>query len=114
MPKPRRAGGFYDTPAWKAVRRLALIRDGYRCTVCGCCVRGKGQARVDHIHGITERPDLALALSNLRTLCPACDNQAHREKRSNDKIKRNARFVIKGCDSNGTPLDKDHPWLNGR
>lgn len=114
MAKPRRAGGFYDTPAWKAVRRLALIRDGYRCTVCGCCVRGKGQARVDHIQSISERPDLDLVLSNLRTLCSTCDNQAHREKRSNDKTKRNARFVIKGCDSNGNPLDKGHPWLNGR
>lgn len=114
MAKPRRAGGFYDSPEWKAARRLALIRDGYRCTACRCSVRGKGQARVDHIHSVQARPDLALALANLRTLCPACDNQAHREKPSKDKTKRNSRFVIKGCDSNGMPIDNAHPWLNGR
>lgn len=114
MPQPRRANGFYDTPQWKALRKAALIRDGYRCTVCGCCVRGKGQARVDHILSIAERPDLALVLSNLRTLCAEHDNQAHREKPSNHKTKRNARFVIKGSDSNGMPIGSTHPWLNGR
>lgn len=116
MAKPRRAGGFYDSPEWKALRRLALIRDGYRCTVCRCDVRGKGKARVDHIHSIHARPDLALVLSNLRTLCTLHDAQAHREKGGVPRHgkARDARFVIRGCAPDGTPLDPAHPWLNGR
>ena len=114
MAKPRRAGGFYDSPEWKALRRLALIRDGYRCTVCRCSVRGKGKARVDHIISIHARPDFALVLSNLRTLCPEHDNQAHREKPKGQGAKRDARFTIRGAGSDGMPLDPRHPWLNGR
>lgn len=113
MAKPRRANGFYDTPEWKALRRLALIRDGYRCTVCRCDVRGKGKARVDHIHSIRARPDLALVLSNVRTLCCLHDNQAHREKPKGNG-QRDARFVIRGADASGMPIDPGHPWLNGR
>lgn len=113
MAKPRRANGFYDSPEWKAIRRLALIRDGYRCTICGGDVRGKGKARVDHIASIHARPDLALALSNLRTLCPMHDNQAHREKPKGNR-QRDARFVIRGADASGTPLDPGHPWHQGR
>lgn len=114
MAKPRRANGFYDLPSWKALRRLALIRDGYRCTICGCDVRGKGKARVDHILSIEDRPDLALVLSNVRTLCTLHDGQAHREKPKGKGAPRDARFVIRGCNSDGTPLDPAHPWLNGR
>jgi 5-methylcytosine-specific restriction enzyme A len=115
MAKTRRANGFYDTPQWKALRRLALIRDGYRCTVCRCDVHGKGKARVDHIHSIHARPDLALVLSNLRVLCPSCDNQAHREKGGAPGVPRqgkprDARFVIRGCDAQGRPLDPSHSW----
>lgn len=113
MAKLRRANGFYDTPEWKVLRRLALTRDRHRCTVCRCDVRGKGRARVDHIHGIHTRPDLALVLSNLRTLCPEHDNQAHREKPKGNG-QRDARFVIRGADASGMPIDPGHPWLNGR
>ena len=114
MALPRRAGGFYDTPQWKAVRRLVLVRDGYRCTVCGCSVRGKGKARVDHVRSINERPDLALALSNLRVLCGSCDNQSHREKGHKTPTGREERFIIRGADRTGMPLDPTHPWRNGR
>ena len=114
MAKPRRAGGFYDSPEWKALRRLALIRDGYRCTICRCSVHGKGKARVDHIHSIHDRPDLALVLSNLRVLCASCDNQSHREKGSKSAVGRKERFIIRGCTADGLPLDQNHPWLNGR
>ena len=35
---------------------------------------------VHHIQPIEERPDLALTLSNLRSLCEACHNRRHPEK----------------------------------
>jgi hypothetical protein len=99
------ARSFYDTPAWQEARREALIRDRYRCVVCGLDVSGPGAARVDHIKPVRTHPQLALSLANLRTLCPAHDNQGHREKRLRSAAGREEKFVITGCDANGMPLD---------
>jgi len=104
---------FYRSKAWLGVRAQALKRDGYRCVICGADVRGKGQSRVDHIEPRRLRPDLALALSNLRTLCPTCDNQGHREKRGGG-VSRIEQFVVKGLDPAGRPLDPAHPWHRPR
>lgn len=37
-------------------------------------------SRVDHKIPRKARPDLALVMGNLRTLCAACDNKRHSEK----------------------------------
>jgi 5-methylcytosine-specific restriction endonuclease McrA len=108
MTKPRRANGFYDTPAWKAARRTALRRDGYRCVVCGRDIRGVGQSRVDHIKPLRTHPELGLNLANLRSLCANHDNQSHREKGRSSTGLRDEKFVITGCDANGMPLDPAH------
>ena len=104
MPQP----AFYNTPGWKAARRAVLARDGWRCTVCGVSVRGKGQSRVDHIQPVRTRPDLALSLRNLRSLCVLHDQQAHREKGMHKGAKREVRFS--GCDAEGKPLDRASHW----
>jgi 5-methylcytosine-specific restriction enzyme A len=108
--RPRRPSSFYDTPAWQEARRAALIRDGYRCVVCGLDVSGPGAARVDHIKPLLTHPHLALSLANLRTLCPVHDNQGHREKRLRSAAGREEKFVITGCDAAGMPLDPGHRW----
>ena len=36
---------------------------------------------VHHIIPLSERPDLALSLSNLRSLCNECHNKNHPERR---------------------------------
>ncbi|MGC2853944.1 HNH endonuclease [Novispirillum sp. DQ9] len=100
----KRADPFYLSPAWRKLRAQAIKRDGHRCVVCGKDVSGKGAARVDHIKTRRERPDLALDLSNLRTLCSAHDNQGHREKGAGGGPRREA-FVVRGCDADGWPLD---------
>lgn len=105
----KRADPFYLSAAWKALRRQALKRDGYRCTVCRCDVSGRGQSRVDHIKPRRTHPQLALDLNNVRTLCPQHDNQGHREKGSGG-TERIERFVITGCSEDGMPADPDHPW----
>lgn len=71
---------FYSLPAWRALRAKALRRDGWRCTICRADVRKLGTSRVDHVLSRRARPDLALALANLRTLCAACDNRQSQEK----------------------------------
>jgi 5-methylcytosine-specific restriction endonuclease McrA len=102
---------FLQSPAWRAVRGLALKRDGFRCVKCGVSVRGRGEARVDHIQPRSTHPHLKLTLANLRTLCPRCDNQAHREKKRVVKTgAREERFVITGWRPDGTPIDPNHHW----
>jgi 5-methylcytosine-specific restriction endonuclease McrA len=104
MPQPRRANGFYDTPEWKSLRLAALQRASWRCTICGVCVAGARNARVDHVKPLSTHPHLALTASNLRVLCPACDNQAHREKwRGKNATEREEKFVLRGCGLDGWP-----------
>jgi 5-methylcytosine-specific restriction protein A len=113
MPKPKQTLGFYYSPAWRATRRAALIRAGYRCAVCGISIAGPKQARVDHIKPLRTHPHLALSLANLRALCPQHDNQSHREKgRRSGANGREECFMIAGCDAMGKPLDPQHHWAN--
>jgi 5-methylcytosine-specific restriction endonuclease McrA len=113
MPQPLHRGSryFYASPAWRAVRRLALAAGHYRCAICGVSVAHRGQARVDHIQPVRTRPDLALSLANLRVLCVKHDAEAHREKGSGSTV-RDARFS--GCDARGVPLDPNHHWHASR
>lgn len=71
---------FYKSREWKALRLKCLQRDGHRCVKCGADVRRLGASRVDHIETVKARPELAMVLSNLRTLCVACDAKRHSEK----------------------------------
>lgn len=70
----------YRDKRWWNLRRKALIRDGYRCQRCGANIYGKGKSRVDHIVPVRANLQLAYTLSNLRCLCPSCDNKRHWEK----------------------------------
>jgi 5-methylcytosine-specific restriction endonuclease McrA len=71
---------FYSTPEWRDLRRRALKRDRYRCVLCEADLRKLGSSRVDHILSRRARPDLALVLGNLRSLCAPCDNRQAVEK----------------------------------
>lgn len=108
----KRAHPFYDTQAWKRARKAALIRDNYRCTVCGVPLTGTGQARVDHIKPMKTYPHLALSLVNLRSLCTVHDAQAHREKGRRHRAIGPRVEYFSGCDANGLPLDSKHHWHN--
>ena len=67
---------FYLSKEWEKVRTLAIKRDGYTCQLCGVkCLgrkRNKPSPHVDHIQPLKDNPELALELSNLRTLCGSC------------------------------------------
>ena len=77
---------FYHTAAWKRIRQVALMRDGGMCQDCmdrmraGYGIRPRRAQMVHHIIPVEERPDLALELSNLRSLCFECHNREHPEK----------------------------------
>lgn len=73
---------FYNSLEWKNFRPLVLERDNYECVWC------KEEAKlttihdavleVDHIKELKDHPELALELSNCRTLCKNCHNKRHK------------------------------------
>jgi 5-methylcytosine-specific restriction protein A len=65
-----RRDSFYASPFWRALRKQALERDRYQCSAPGCTRKA---TIVDHI--VSRRLGGADALSNLRSLCVACDNR---------------------------------------
>lgn len=77
---------FYHTAAWKRARKAALQRDGWMCQDCmdrfraGYGFKPRRAEMVHHIIPLEERPDLALDLKNLRSLCNECHNRNHPEK----------------------------------
>ena len=91
---------FYHSRAWKHVRQMALARDQGMCQDCmdrfraGYGIRPNRADMVHHIIPIDERPDLALNLDNLRSLCNECHNKAHPEK---------ARQAAQGKQENPAP-----------
>jgi len=70
----------YKSEIWKAARLAACQRANWRCQNCGCNVRAKHQARVDHIEPVRDNIARALDPNNLRVLCPRCDAARHAEK----------------------------------
>ena len=78
---------FYHTAKWQRVRALALMRDQGMCAECmrrfraGYGIRPKRAEMVHHIIPVKERPDLALQLENLVSLCYEHHEQLHPERR---------------------------------
>ena len=86
MGEYKKSAPFYHTAAWKRARAAALMRDGGMCQDCmdrmraGYGIKPRRATMVHHIVPIDERPDLALDLDNLRSLCDECHNREHPEK----------------------------------
>ncbi|SDX64837.1 HNH endonuclease [Salimicrobium album] len=80
---------FYNSGDWKRLRQEALKKDNYECQECKRLgyvnldsVKEDGKRKeikmnVHHIQEIEERPDLALDLDNLETVCLYHHNLAH-------------------------------------
>jgi 5-methylcytosine-specific restriction protein A len=66
---PKRADPFYLSKEWKTTRLAVLRRDGFVC-VMAC---GRRATIADHI--LSRRSGGSDAMSNLRSLCVACDNR---------------------------------------
>lgn len=98
---------FYHSKEWKRIRKDALQRDGGMCQDCMDRMRAeigykpKRATMVHHIIPRSERPDLALVMDNLRSLCSGCHEIRHPERRSKkkrktlDKIAQHQMRVIK-------------------
>lgn len=75
--RPDPSHDYYRTAAWRALREHVLRRDGHRCTLRyeRCTITA---TRVDHI--VERKHGGADAMSNLRSVCAACDNRRHANK----------------------------------
>ena len=79
-----RWSGIRPDSAWRDVRFAALARDHYRCTNPAC---GSTQnLDVHHIIPRAKRPELALDLNNLATLCEKCHIATHGRSVLNSRI----------------------------
>jgi 5-methylcytosine-specific restriction endonuclease McrA len=96
---------FYRSRFWRKLRREALERDKYRCTIPACI---EPATVADHIvarpRHLTE-PCPADRLENLRSLCGTHDKQI--KEAPSGKRGRRGRAVIKGCDADGWPLGRN-------
>lgn len=86
MKHTKESAPFYHQEVWKRLRGVALMRDAGMCCDCmekfnvGLITAPSRATMVHHIIPIEERPDLALDLNNLRSLCDRCHNIHHPEK----------------------------------
>ena len=86
---------FYKSTIWRHKRKTTLKRDNFECQMCrkegkvnsGEDGRGKGLV-VHHKKHLKKRPDLALADSNLITVCESHHNKLHPEKAFQSKEKQ--------------------------
>lgn len=96
---------FYISPDWHAVRDLARERDSHRCSVARL-LGGECSARLDvhHLQSIDERPDLALDLDNLLTVCAT----HHPTLEATRRLLRIIRLI------DMPPCGHHHPYRAGR
>lgn len=77
---------FYNNALWEKVRAEALERDNNECQKCKSKgLYSKAQC-VHHKEHVRKRPELALTLDNLISLCNSCHDEEHPEK-FNNKLK---------------------------
>jgi 5-methylcytosine-specific restriction endonuclease McrA len=84
---------FYNSALWEHKRAEALERDNNECQKC----KGRGKyKRADCVHHekhVKDRPDLALDLDNLTSLCNSCHDEEHPEKLYRSRNKSNKKFI---------------------
>jgi hypothetical protein len=62
--------GFYETGAWKRLRRKVLKYYGCSCMRCGAA----DAPTVDHVKPRSLFPDLSLEFDNMQVLCQPCNS----------------------------------------
>lgn len=100
------AKAFYNTDLWKAQREAVLKRDHFHCTEPGC---RRTAEEVHHIVELTEtnikNPEIALSMSNLRSLCSVCHKRITKQMHSKGYVE--LEDII--FDENGYPILANSP-----
>jgi hypothetical protein len=74
---------IYKTSKYKEWRALVLARDNHKCLNCGFSGNKDNPLQVDHIKPRSLYPELALTVSNGRTLCLRCHRKTNTFGRKN-------------------------------
>ena len=98
----------YGTARWQKVR-AAKLREEPLCELCLKIARIEPATVVDHLVAISKGGDPFPPLYALMALCERCHNT---KTRVVEQLGR--KFLVRGCDVNGMPLDPDHPWNRER
>lgn len=80
----------YQTPEYRANRKLAIERAGGHCEGCGCLI-GRGEFECDHVAAIVDwkgRSGSVDDLSNLEILCTIRPGRCHQRKTAADRRAR--------------------------
>lgn len=103
----RRAGGWYKSRRWKALRDRQLFKQ----PLCECPIHAGRTARAEVVdHKIAHRGDSALFFdaANLQSLTKQChDSWKH-------SIEMGGPDYVSGCDETGQPLDPRSHWYDAR
>ena len=88
---------FYNSRPWRKLRLKALERDHNECQLC------KKNPEVNkivlantvhHIKEVKDRPDLAMDLDNLVSLCRNCHEEIHeRLSKANEARQKTSKFI---------------------
>jgi 5-methylcytosine-specific restriction enzyme A len=97
----------YTTQRWRRLRKQKLQRN----PLCEACMQhGKIEpaVAVDHRKPIKAGGDPFPHLDGLASLCESCHNTKSRAEQAGE-----TRWMYKGCDIFGYPLDPRHPCYRG-
>lgn len=73
----------YAKSAWRELAKNVLLRDSYKCQICGEGHNHKTKGLVvHHIKAWSRYPELRFELTNLQTLCVQCHKKKHSRKKS--------------------------------
>ena len=76
---------LYRTYRWVKKRQEILQRDHWACQICRRKGRYRRATTVHHIKHLKDAPELALTDDNLLSLCAACHEDMHPERRKKKK-----------------------------
>jgi hypothetical protein len=88
-------------PKWKAAREAFLQANPW-CRMCAQIGRQSRAVHVDHIEPHRRNWKLFWRRSNWQGLCATCHNGAKQQYEKSG--------TLRGCDTNGVPLDPGHHW----
>lgn len=103
----RRAGGWYKSRRWKALREAQLRRK----PLCECRIHAGRTVKAEVVdHKTPHRGDSGLFFdaSNLQSLAKQCHDSWKA------RVERSGNDFIPGCDENGHPLDPQSHWYDAR
>lgn len=95
----------YDLKKWLELRELKLHANPL-CEACLKRNRLQPATAVDHIVAVNAGGDWFPPLDGLMSLCASCHN-----RKSNLVEQQGKALTEKGCDIEGNPLDRSHPWF---